>query len=318
MDTLVSIIVPVYCVEKYLDECISSLVEQTHKNIEIILIDDGSTDRSSAICDEWSTHDNRIIVIHNKNHGVSYSRNCGLDIAKGEYIAFCDSDDKYEKSYVSVMLEKAKEFQSDITICGYSCLKNGNVISFTKEKENCIISKEEIARNIFLNNEIGGFMWNKLFRKKILKGIKFNSKLQICEDTYFLFEVLNRPLRVCWYNKPLYYYRLSGTSAVGNVNNICSEAHRSKYTEVFEMILKNYTISEKTAKYIKSGIFMLAVSVLCDYKNSGGKDSVFKKNLNANARKYLNNFLKCKEVPLKKKIITIGNWLFNLRRFKCK
>ena len=111
----ISIIVPVYQAEKYISKCIESIVNQTYKNLEIILVDDGSTDRSGEICDEYGKKDNRIVVVHNKNKGVSVARNCGLDIATGDYITFVDSDDYIDLQMYSEMMKVVEKYSCD---CG--------------------------------------------------------------------------------------------------------------------------------------------------------------------------------------------------------
>lgn len=124
-EKLISIIVPVYNVEKYLKECIDSVISQTYKNLEIILVDDGSTDKSGEICDEYSKKDSRIKVIHKENGGLSDARNVALDIAKGEYIGFVDSDDYVEKDMFETLYKLAEEHNTEISsISFYKTLEN--------------------------------------------------------------------------------------------------------------------------------------------------------------------------------------------------
>lgn len=128
MTEKVSIIVPVYNVEQWLDECIESIINQTYKNLEIILVDDGSKDNSGVICDKWKLKDDRIIVIHKKNGGLSSSRNAGLDIFTGEYVTFCDSDDYIEKETIESMLNTLKEKKVDIVWCAMNKIINGKIV----------------------------------------------------------------------------------------------------------------------------------------------------------------------------------------------
>ena len=116
---LVSIIVPVYQVKNYVGECVESLLRQTYTNLEILLVDDGSTDGSGAICDEYARGDNRIRVIHQENQGLSSARNTGLDQAKGEYVAFVDSDDAVRLDYIETLYDLADRYQADIAVCAY-------------------------------------------------------------------------------------------------------------------------------------------------------------------------------------------------------
>lgn len=124
MKELISIIVPVYNVEQYLDDCLISIINQTYKNLEIILIDDGSTDKSGKICDEYAKKDSRIIVIHKENGGVSSARNAGLRIAKGAYIGFVDPDDWIAEDMYEVLYSNAKKYDADVSVCKYKIVKN--------------------------------------------------------------------------------------------------------------------------------------------------------------------------------------------------
>ena len=119
MDDLISIIIPAYNVEKYISKCLESIIKQTYSNIEIILVDDGSTDKTSEICDEYEKKDDRIKVIHTENRGVSEARNKGLENVKGNWITFVDSDDWIEEDFCEVLLKKIKDYDADIALCGY-------------------------------------------------------------------------------------------------------------------------------------------------------------------------------------------------------
>ena len=115
--SLISVIVPIYNVEKYLDRCVDSIINQTYKNLEIILVDDGSPDNCLAICDSWAEKDRRIKVIHKENGGVSSARNSALDIASGDYIGFVDSDDWIEPDMYEILIKNAKKYDADISRC---------------------------------------------------------------------------------------------------------------------------------------------------------------------------------------------------------
>ncbi|MBR1540013.1 MAG: glycosyltransferase [Clostridia bacterium] len=133
-EELISIIVPVYKVEKYLDKCINSIVSQTYKNLEVILVDDGSPDSCGKMCDEWTQKDTRIKVIHKENGGLSDARNFGLDCAKGKYIQFVDSDDYIEKDMIEFLYKNLKENNADISICSNYMVDEENVINVGTRK----------------------------------------------------------------------------------------------------------------------------------------------------------------------------------------
>ena len=180
-----SIIVPVYKVEQYLHKCIGSILSQTFTDFELILIDDGSPDRSGEICDEYAAKDNRIIVIHQKNRGVSAARNAGLDIAQGEYIGFVDSDDWIEpEMYESMLFNKYMEF--DIVTVGAKSYEDNNVRIILAI--DCEFDQEKLLMELIAQpNRIGGGVVNKVFKRSILRNVRFPVGITMCEDRLFLF-----------------------------------------------------------------------------------------------------------------------------------
>lgn len=203
---MISVIIPVYNVKNYLEECIKSIINQTYKNFEVIIVDDGSTDGSAKICDYYANLDRRINCIHIENAGVSNARNIGINNSKGDYIAFCDSDDKYSPDFLLEMISTAERTKADIVICSYYYSNNGINRAITKQKESQFISREELFEKIFINNEIGGFVWNKIFKKSIIDNIRFDTDLKICEDTDFLCSITQKGCKMYYLSKPLYYY----------------------------------------------------------------------------------------------------------------
>ena len=183
-----SIIVPVYKVEQYLPKCIDSILAQTFSDFELILIDDGSPDRCGRICDEYAAKDSRITVIHQENKGASAARNAGLDLARGEYIGFVDSDDWIEPEMYETMLGKAKEADLDLVICGL------NNFSESGEHVRSILlgsgaySKNELLKSVFRTpNELGGGCVNKVFRHAAIQSARFREGVPIAEDWLYLF-----------------------------------------------------------------------------------------------------------------------------------
>lgn len=316
MNPLISIIIPVFNVEEYLRKCIESVINQSISNFELILIDDGSEDNSGYICDEFASLDNRIKVIHNTNKGVSYARNCGLDIAKGKYICFGDSDDIFSEFFLEKMVKTIENLHCDMVICGYFYKKENYSKDIFKRGNSRFISKEELCERIFLNNEIGGFVWNKLIKADIAKKIRFNEGLEICEDTYYLMNMLPQINNIYYICEPLYHYLIRKDSAVNKIENLITNGNKSKYNEVFWKIINENNVSDKIKKYIKCNIFALSVSLKCDYINLNGKNKKIINNLNNDAMNTLSVYLLCKLIPLNKKIITILNYLFNIRKLK--
>lgn len=184
-----SIIVPVYKVEKYLPKCIDSILAQTFRDFELILIDDGSPDNCGAISDEYAARDSRIKVIHQANAGVSAARNAGLDIASGTYLGFVDSDDWIEPEMYATMIATAKEKQVDVMVCGHSIYEENGNLQYTKMPTEGIITKNELVSSIYrVPNPLEGVCWNKIFLRKKVKRVRYPLGVPRYEDTIYLLQ----------------------------------------------------------------------------------------------------------------------------------
>lgn len=207
MDELISVIVPVYKVEKYLDQCISSIVNQTYKNIELILVDDGSPDRCPDICDVWGKKDKRIKVIHQQNSGGGQARNRALDVASGEMIAFVDSDD-----YISpIMFEFLHDqFLDDVDIveCNFCEVHDGNALFSNKNDpfETRLFTAEEAMIENIEDHIFRQLIWNKLYRRSVIKNIRFPIDKKI-DDEFWTYQVLGNARKLVYTDKILYAYR---------------------------------------------------------------------------------------------------------------
>ena len=232
---MISIIVPVFNVEKYLCKCIESILRQSFKNWELILIDDGSTDESGRICDEYSKKDNRVKVIHQDNKGVSASRNIGLINSKGEYICFIDSDDYVEDDYLMKMIKIILSEDVDFVCCGVKNVKNSDII-IQSIADNSIINKAIIENHFFKNNIIKDLMyapWNKLYKKKLLEEINFNENFSIGEDILFVYEYLQKCRNGYFLKDALYNYVYRADSAM----NKDKLKRQSEYLKAAQYIL---------------------------------------------------------------------------------
>lgn len=207
MEKKISVIVPIYKVEKYLDKCIESIINQTYQNIEIILVDDGSPDDCGLICDEWAKKDSRIIVIHKENGGLSSARNVGLDIAKGEYIGFVDSDDYIEPNMYYELVKELEANDSDLSICNfYKEDEYGNIEKNNFHNANKTYQTED---GLALLSSIGYgryvVAWNKLYKKVLFDDIRFPlGKLH--EDQAVMHYVFNKCKMISTTDKFLYHY----------------------------------------------------------------------------------------------------------------
>ena len=203
---LISIIVPVYKVEKYLDKCVESIVNQTYKNLEIILVDDGSPDNCPKMCDDWAKKDKRIIVIHKENGGLSDARNAGMKIASGEYIAFVDSDDWIDNEYIQSMYEVAKKYDSKFVACNIRLTDElGNSL---KDEKNTGNVYQWSAHDTFKDHweKFRATAWNKLYKKNLLDNECFKVG-KFHEDEFFTYKIVDKAENVAYIDKTLYNYR---------------------------------------------------------------------------------------------------------------
>lgn len=213
---MVSVVVPVYNVEKYLDKCIQSLLAQTYTSLEIILVDDGSTDQSGEICDEWSSEFNNIKVIHQKNSGVSKSRNVGIQNAKGDYIGFIDADD-YIACDMYENLVRAMTDGTSVAVCGYSRILENSEETYISNCEP-VISADEAIHRCLADDGWGLYIWNKLFSREAIFNeaypILFPEDLTIGEDAVWLINVLLGCKKVSYHAEANYNYIQRTGSAV--------------------------------------------------------------------------------------------------------
>lgn len=195
----ISVIVPCYNVEEYIKKGLDSLINQTLKDIEIILINDGSKDKTIDILKEYDKKDKRIVIIDKKNEGVSKARNDGLEKATGEYIAFMDSDDWFELDALEKMYNKAKDNDFDIVACDTYAI-------YPDRKQYIKSAIKDNQTNKKLMIDAYAVIWNKIYKKEILKNIKFNTSLTFCEDVLFLYQIYERVNKIGSINEPLYNY----------------------------------------------------------------------------------------------------------------
>lgn len=209
---LISIIVPVFNVEKYIIQCVDSILSQTYNNFELLLIDDGSTDNSGKICDDYAFKDERIKVFHKKNEGVSSARNFGLDNASGEWITFVDSDDWLDETALTCFIEE--NLQDDTFYVGQGLRVENNELKYWPSRYYKGIVVLESVEDYSLLDEVlvYGTPWGKLYNSQIIKkyNIRFDNNLSIHEDHCFYFEYILHVKRIQVIDKVCYYYRVEG------------------------------------------------------------------------------------------------------------
>ena len=264
-EPLISVIVPVYKVEEYLDKCVESIVNQTYKNLEIILVDDGSPDNCPQMCDEWAKKDARIKVIHKENGGVCSARNIGLDTANGEWISFVDADDYVEIEYLKEMYYCAAQYTSDYVCCGYNRVyKNkSEKINSTGEINIIYNPKEYIMKLLNVQNGYG-FVHMKLINKNIIKKIRFDENLDVGEDALFNIQLCKQLNKVVICNKALYNYRLNTNSVVKKYDKNYVEKYTKSMIEMNNYLNIQYgddlEISTNSFNYIAYHMMLICVN----------------------------------------------------------
>ena len=208
-EDLISVIVPIYNVEKYLEKCIKSIINQTYKNLEIILVDDGSPDNCGKICDEFAERDKRIKVIHKENGGLSDARNFGLNVASGDYISFVDSDDYINEKMYEILFSEIKKNDSDIVFCDYIKFSEDNINNFVPEKYDIIIHDKYSYLNLYYDNghkhEKAVVAWGKLYKRKLFDNIIY-PKGKRGEDELTHYKIFYGTDKIVEVKLKLYYY----------------------------------------------------------------------------------------------------------------
>lgn len=282
---LISIIIPVYKVEKYLEKCIKSVLNQTYSNLQIILVDDGSPDNCGEICDKYANIDKRIEVIHKKNGGLSDARNVGLKAATGEYIGFVDSDDYVSKDMFQTLYNTLINTNSDVSICNFYTVVGGKNIVKNLDNGIEIYSKIDILKEILLDKKIQSYAWNKLYKKALFKNIEYpvGKKYEDIGTTFYLLEKCNK---IAVTGSPEYYYLTREDSIVNNATKETVIDYIELISDRYDYINKKYKELKKYNDYYITRILLTAFT-----------DAYY---LNDNSEKFLtvlNNFFdKVKEI----------------------
>lgn len=237
MNPLISVIVPIYNVEKYLARCVDSIVNQTYKNLEIILVDDGSPDLCPQMCDDYAEKDSRIKVVHKKNGGLSDARNAGMAVATGEYISFIDSDDYVSDDFFECLLDVMNKESSDIAECSVVKFYEDNRFDeFSDDLSVKTYDTQDAMSALIAENPFHQHVWNKLYKTELVKDIPY-AVGKLNEDEFWTYQVFGRANKVSKLNKTMYYYFQRNSSIMGVGYNIRrldaleGKANRQKYIE---------------------------------------------------------------------------------------
>lgn len=298
-NALVSLIISAYNADKYLKRCLESVVNQTYKNLEIILVDDGSVDDSGRICDIYAAQDCRIHVIHQQNAGISVARNNALAVATGEYLGFTDADDKLEADYIETLLRNIAGY--DMVVCGFHSIdKDGNIVDRSLPK-NCIMTTGEFLE-VYLDDEIavfqgleigpkiGGYLWNKLFRRQVWGDIKFIPQIREMEDTLAVARYLSKINKInCIIDCKYFYYQIIGSATNQielNVHSGDMIVARKMHRDLVRLFLQKRQVENKII------IIQSDVIVLLAYVTVFKKYARFREENSIDCQQYVQDFKK--------------------------
>ncbi len=249
----ISVIVPVYKVEKYLAKCVDSILSQTYRDLEVILVDDGSPDSCGTICDAYARQDSRVVVIHKENGGLSSARNAGMDIAKGEYIAFVDSDDWIEPEMYGHMLALAKKYDVSLVCAGRYDVseKTGEKkVGLCPQKEECI-SGEELVKRIFLWDDLDSASWDKLYHRSLLEGFRYPLG-KIVEDVPVTYKIALKAGKAALCDRPFYnYFHRAGSITTQKAITEKSFHYTAHTAEIYPWIQENHPELVPQAAYLR-------------------------------------------------------------------
>lgn len=272
MEELITVVIPVYNVEKYIRKCIDSVISQTYKKLEIILVDDGSTDNCGRICDMYAKKDDRIKVVHKENGGVSSARNRGIKEANGEWIVFVDSDDWIEKDFCETLL-KITSKDVDCVMCGYNRIVDEQKIEIKGvNKKNQMKNSREYLICALSPQTSYGFCTMKLIRKKSMEGIQFNEKISVAEDALFNMQLAENINKILYINSKLYNYRLSFESVTKKYDRDYANKYLNSMKLCREYIFSKYKEDEEILQYyfnfVAFHVLLVAVNYCYNPQNS--------------------------------------------------
>ncbi len=296
---LISVIVPVYNVEKYIARCLRSILKQTYENFEVIVVDDGATDESGSICEEFAARDNRIKVIHKPNGGLSDARNMGIKYAEGNYITFVDSDDYIDNKFLARLYNICIENHTEIAICRYKRTtqdsSGGDQNSATE-----IFTNIQALEQMLYQKKYNMSACAKLYKRELFDGIYF-PRGELYEDVNTTYKVIDRAGRVGYCGDQLYYYYVNPDSITCNSFHAGKMAYVTHMEEVLCFINKKYPALRRAAefRYIWANIHIWV------HMPSGGMYRNQEKKIRSNIKAYRWNVIRDRNIGVKDKIIVL-------------
>lgn len=294
---MISIIVPAYNCSGFIARCVDSLRMQSYSDLQIILVDDGSSDDTPSVCDELAAADSRITVLHKPNGGVSSARNAGITAAEGEYITFVDADDYVNPDHIENLYALMQKYACDVAICSYAVENE----SSCKPAERSVCSCSEMCYDhdsavceLLAGGAVGGYVWNKLYRRELLEGIEFDGGIKILEDLLFNYNAFKRVKAAVFSGCRSYHYIQRGQSAM---HKGFGEEHR-QMVQTARFICRD--LADKSSELVNAGKGLLAttilwvVDVMAEY---GPYDAALVKEYRAEFKPLKKTYMHLKRVP---------------------
>lgn len=299
MQDLITVIIPVYKVEEYLEKCVKSIQNQTYRNLEIVLVDDGSPDNCGKMCDEYAKQDERIKVIHKPNGGLSDARNAGIEVAKGEYIAFVDSDDFVSKDYIEYMYHMLTEAKAKLAICGVKEIWKNTPIEEEPYTEAKLLTAKETFENFLFAKGIEICAYAKLYHRDLWKEHRF-PKGKVYEDTAIMYRIIEEAKTIVYGDKNCYYY-------IARVGSISKQPGFNKNEEDYIAHTKQMlTFIEEKYPELQTAIHRFNVyakfRILRMLMVTKPRNRQMEKEYIREIKKYQKEVIKCKNTPRRDKM----------------
>ncbi len=259
----ISLIVPVYNVEKYLKKCIESILKQTYENLEILLIDDGSTDKSPKICDDYAQKDSRIKVFHKENEGLSATRNLGIKLSTGEFIAFIDSDDELSEDFCEILIKAITKQNCDVASValtmtrenGYKIVTSNDIGEIYHNSKLHVYNKDTILKEVLLRHSFKNYICTKLYRRELFNSCLFKEKISY-EDVLFTYEMTKHVNKIAYVDKVCYKYLKRKNS----ITATCSEKNLNDFLDV--ALYRYNDVLQNHSNYIVYNLYALIESII--------------------------------------------------------
>jgi len=254
----ISIIIPVYNTEKYLNECISSVLNQTYKNIEVIIINDGSTDNSFQICKQFENNDNRIKVINTSHLGVAMARNTGINNASGEFLAFVDSDDYIHPNMLEILMNGISKNNADISICAITMNEFDSIESYSKKYK--LYSTNQAMKLLLEDKVICNNLCNRIFKKELFSNIRLKNGI-VFEDIEIMYKLFLKANIISYTNLKLYYYRQRENSTVHSFNTKSMDDYFNAIFNRFEILKELYNNDNEIFALCLYSLFVTIIKI---------------------------------------------------------